>query len=107
MKTLRPVLEEQKLDAFLDRPSQAEKLPSEGEGLAQRRKISQQKNTPKTNKPSARKKTVSPTKANQKTIVKFQIELPVELRKRIKFVSVADSISMNELIVAVLQKQFR
>lgn len=103
MKTQRPVLEERKLDAFLEGASFSEKMLEN----ASRRKAAQKRSQAITAKSSSVPKKTAPPKLLQKTIGKFQVEMPVELRKKIKFASVADGTAMNDLIVAILSKHFR
>jgi len=103
VKTHRPVLEQQKLDAFLEGASSTEKKP---ENTSQRKAALKQK-TSITAKSSSLLKNNNSPKLQQRTIGKFQVEMPVELRKKIKYASVTDGMPMNDLIVAVLTKHFR
>ncbi|GAM11335.1 hypothetical protein OR1_03648 [Geobacter sp. OR-1] len=48
----------------------------------------------------------SSTSREHKPIVKFLLEMPAELRRAIKFRSIDNEISMNDLIVACLQERF-
>jgi predicted HicB family RNase H-like nuclease len=102
MRSQRPVLDEQKVEAFLEKTV----MPADVQS-AKQHKSSQAKVPSKNGKKRSANKSAPPTKAAQRLIGKFMIEMPMELRQKIKFKSVATGIAMNELIVKTLKLQFK
>ena len=106
MKTQRPVLNEKKVTAFLEGASDNPKASFDGMG-SKEKKASPCNVSSKPKKKVTCQASTSSMSIKQRPIGKFMVEMSSELRKKIKFRAVADGVSMNELIVAVLQRHFK
>lgn len=102
MKAERPKLDEARVKMFLNA----------GEAKVEQGKTKPEKNMAATTmKKASKKSTVKVLPKRTVTIernqmVKFMIELPSELRRKIKFESVSSEMPMNSLIVKALVKYF-
>jgi hypothetical protein len=101
MKTERPVLDETKVKAFLNgsSPRKSEKKKAIPRKVTEISKKSDASDVSQV----TTKKVV--TKA-QEQVVKFMVELPLSLRRKIKFKSVEEDIPMNNLIIQALKNHF-
>lgn len=104
MNLQKPILDNKKIEAFLDA---APATANQASARNQDGKKNRVTKAAKARKVIATSNTTGTKNTNQKPIGKFMVEMPMALRKKIKFKAVANGIAMNELIVALLQQHFK